>query len=91
MTSFLCGHLILNLSHSFTFLFAPFLQLVDNSDYLDKVLRKEDDIGYDVVQDKWVNMLEAGIIDPVKVTKLAVKHAISVASMILTTKVLVAE
>jgi chaperonin GroEL len=47
--------------------------------------------GYDVIMKTPLNMIEHGIIDPVKVTKLAVKNAISVASMILTTETLISE
>jgi len=53
-------------------------------------MRKEG-IGYDVVNEKYVNMKEAGIIDPVKVTISAIQNAASVASMILTTEALVVD
>ncbi len=39
---------------------------------------------------EWVNMIEAGIIDPVKVTRSALQNAASVASLILTTEAVVA-
>ena len=42
--------------------------------------------GYDALNDKYVDMLEAGIIDPVKVTKSALLNATSIASMLLTTE-----
>ena len=48
-------------------------------------------LGFDVINKQEVNMIEAGIIDPVKVTRLAVKNAISVAAMILTTETLITE
>ena len=47
--------------------------------------------GYDVVTGKYGDMLEAGIIDPVKVVRLALTNAVSVASMILTTNALVTD
>ncbi|MFN3331047.1 MAG: chaperonin GroEL [Caldilinea sp.] len=47
--------------------------------------------GYDVLSNDYVDMLKAGIIDPVKVTRSAVENAASIAAMILTTEALVAE
>ena len=47
--------------------------------------------GYDVLSNGYVDMLEAGIIDPVKVTRSAVENACSIASMILTTSALVTD
>lgn len=47
--------------------------------------------GYDVLTDQYVDMLEAGIIDPVKVTRSAVENACSIAAMILSTESLVAD
>ena len=43
-------------------------------------------VGYDANDMKWVNMVEAGIIDPVKVTRSALQNAASIASLILTTE-----
>ncbi len=48
-------------------------------------------IGYDVVADEYVNMFEAGIIDPAKVTRSAVENAASIAAMILTTEALITD
>ena len=47
--------------------------------------------GYDVIANDYVDMLEAGIIDPVKVTRSAVENACSIAAMILTTSALVTD
>ncbi len=47
--------------------------------------------GYDVIANKYVDMLEAGIIDPAKVTRSAVENACSIAAMILTTSALVTD
>ncbi len=47
--------------------------------------------GYDVLSNGYVDMLEAGIIDPVKVTRSAVENACSIAAMILTTSALVTD
>jgi chaperonin GroEL len=47
--------------------------------------------GYDVISNDYVDMLKAGIIDPVKVTRSAVENAASIAAMILTTSALVCD
>jgi len=47
--------------------------------------------GYDVITGKFVDMIEAGIIDPVKVTRGALSNAASIASMILTTEALITD
>lgn len=47
--------------------------------------------GYDARNDKFVNMIDTGIIDPVKVTRLALENAISVARMLITTQAVVVE
>ena len=48
-------------------------------------------IGYNVLTDEYVNMVEAGITDPVKVTRSAVANAASIGGMILTTEALIAD
>jgi chaperonin GroEL len=48
-------------------------------------------IGYDVINDNYVDMVQAGIIDPAKVTRSAVENASSIAGMILTTEALVTD
>jgi len=48
-------------------------------------------IGYDVVKNEYVNMFDAGIIDPAKVTRSAVENATSIAAMILTTEALITD
>jgi chaperonin GroEL len=53
---------------------------------LNKVLEGKKDFGYDAKNDVYVDMLEAGIIDPKKVTRVALENAASVAGMILTTE-----
>jgi chaperonin GroEL len=47
--------------------------------------------GYDVIANDYVDMLQAGIIDPVKVTRSAVENATSIAAMILTTEALITD
>ena len=51
----------------------------------DLVLKEEDENGYNFVTDKIVNMIEAGIIDPVKVTRTALQNAASVSGTLITT------
>lgn len=48
-------------------------------------------IGYNAASDEWVNMFEAGIVDPAKVTRSALQHAASVAAMFLTTEAVIAD
>jgi chaperonin GroEL len=52
---------------------------------------KDFDIGYDAMTDRFVNMFEAGIVDPAKVTRSALQNAVSIAGMALTTECIVAE
>jgi chaperonin GroEL len=53
--------------------------------------KKDKQIGYDVLSEKYVNMVEAGVIDPAKVTRGALENAASIAAMILTTEALIAD
>ena len=48
-------------------------------------------VGYDAAKDQYVNMIEAGIVDPAKVTRSALQNAASIAAMVLTTETLVAD
>jgi len=47
--------------------------------------------GYDVRQDKYVDMIETGIIDPLKVTRCALDQAVSISSLLLTTECILSE
>ncbi len=47
--------------------------------------------GWDAENDKWGDMFELGIVDPVKVTRSALENAVSISSLVLTTETLVAE
>jgi chaperonin GroEL len=53
--------------------------------------RNSKSIGYNVLSDEYVDMVEAGIIDPAKVTRSALQNATSIAAMILTTEALVTD
>ncbi len=64
---------------------------LEGSVIFDKVLNSEIGIGYDVITEQYVNMIDAGIVDPAKVTRSALQNAASIASMVLTTESLVAD
>ena len=57
---------------------------------LQKIKQENNGIGFDINNKTFVNMKEAGIIDPTKVTRSALENAASVASMVLTTEGIIA-
>jgi chaperonin GroEL len=63
----------------------------DGSVVVDKVKRSKTGNGYDASKDEYGNMVEKGIIDPLKVTRTALENASSIANMILTTESLVTD
>lgn len=74
----------------------PLRQIVINaglegSVVLEKVNNSEKGIGFDAYKEKYVNMIEAGIVDPAKVTRSALQNAASIAAMLLTTESVVAD
>lgn len=74
----------------------PVRQIAENaglegSVIVEKVINSEAGVGYDVTNNKYVNMIEAGIVDPTKVTRSALQNAASIASMLLTTESIVAD
>ncbi len=69
----------------------PVRQIADNagldgSVIADKTKAEKPGMGFDAAKGEWVNMMEAGIIDPAKVTRCALQNAASVAGMLLTTE-----
>ena len=56
-----------------------------------KVIGEEPEVGFDALNEKYVNMIEAGIVDPTKVTRSALQNSSSIASVFLTTEAAVAE
>ena len=58
---------------------------------VNKVKESEDAVGFDAYNEEYVNMVESGIIDPVKVTRTALENATSIASTLLTTESVVAD
>ncbi len=79
----------------------PMRQLAENAGYdgavvVQEVRRRQAEannayIGFDVLREDYVDMIEAGIIDPAKVTRSAVENAASIAAMILTTEALITD
>jgi len=73
---------------------APFMKILSNAGYeneetfqlMNKLNGKDNWKGYNITSDKFVNMKEAGIIDPTKVTRTAIENAASVAGTILLTE-----
>lgn len=73
----------------------PVRQIAYNAGYegsviIDKLKHSDLGTGFNAATGEWVNMIESGIIDPVKVTRSALQNAASVASLILTTEAVVA-
>ncbi|MBO4766863.1 MAG: chaperonin GroEL, partial [Lachnospiraceae bacterium] len=74
---------------------APLLIIAKNAGYegtviVDKVMNSKVGIGFDAYKGEYVDMVENGIIDPVKVTRCALENATSVAATLLTTEAVVA-
>ena len=74
----------------------PLRQIVENaggegSVVISKVLTKKGDYGYNAKTETYENMLKAGIIDPTKVTRIALENAASVSGMLLTTECVLAD
>lgn len=74
---------------------APVRQIAENaglegSVIVERMKNADSGVGFNAATNEWVNMLEAGIVDPTKVTRSALQHAASVAAMFLTTEAVVA-
>ncbi|ARJ08904.1 chaperonin GroL [Staphylococcus lugdunensis] len=74
---------------------APVRQIAENaglegSIIVERLKHADSGVGFNAATNEWVNMLEAGIVDPTKVTRSALQHAASVAAMFLTTEAVVA-
>ncbi|MGF1991479.1 MAG: chaperonin GroEL [Nostoc sp. ZfuVER08] len=77
-------------------LYAPLRRIADNAGangavIMERVRELPFDEGYDAVANKFVNMFEAGIVDPAKVTRSALQNAASIGGMVLTTEGVVVE
>ena len=64
---------------------------VEPSIVVQKVLESEDDFGYDARNDEYVDMFKSGIIDPAKVSRVAVENASSISGLLLTTEVAITD
>ena len=74
----------------------PLRQLVENaglegSVVAQKIKSEKTNVGYDVNQDAYVDMIAAGVIDPTKVTRSALQNAASIAALLLTTEAIIAD
>lgn len=74
----------------------PIRQIVNNaglegSIVVQKVREEKTNVGYDVVADKYRDMLQAGVIDPTKVTRTALENAASIAALLITTEALITD
>ncbi|PJE67228.1 chaperonin GroEL [Candidatus Shapirobacteria bacterium CG10_big_fil_rev_8_21_14_0_10_40_9] len=77
-------------------LWAPIKKLAENAGVngdvvIQEIEKKEAGFGFDVLDGQYKNMVKAGIIDPAKVTRIALQNAVSVAIMILTTEGLITD
>jgi chaperonin GroEL len=75
---------------------APLRQIVENagkegSVIIQKVAEGKDDFGYNAYSDKYENLIAAGVIDPTKVSRVALENAASIAGLFLTTNCVVSE
>ena len=64
---------------------------LEGSIIVDRLKREEVGIGFNAATGEWVNMIEAGVVDPAKVTRSALQNAASVAALFLTTEAVVAD
>lgn len=74
----------------------PIRQIAENAGYegsviVDKLKNIDLGTGFNAANGEWVNMVEAGIVDPTKVTRSALQNAASVAALLLTTEAVVAD
>ena len=75
---------------------APLRRIADNAGQngaivLERVKEKDFETGYDAQNNEYVNMFDAGIVDPAKVTRSALQNSASIASMVLTTEAIVVD
>ncbi|MEM9136628.1 MAG: chaperonin GroEL, partial [Cyanobacteria bacterium P01_F01_bin.42] len=75
---------------------APLKRIAENSGLngavvAERVKEKDFNVGYDAASDQYVDMFDAGIVDPAKVTRSALQNAASIASMVLSTECIIAD
>lgn len=64
---------------------------LEGSVIVERLKNEQAGVGFNAATNEWVNMIEAGIVDPTKVTRSALQNAASVAAMFLTTEAVVAD
>jgi chaperonin GroEL len=64
---------------------------LEGSVVVQRVKQEKTNVGYDAHQDSYVDMIEAGVIDPTKVTRSALQNASSIASLLLTTEAMICD
>jgi len=93
----LCGDELVGSEIILRAITSPMKQIASNAGYdagvvVDKVMTSDDEnLGFNAATGEYVNMLEAGIIDPLKVARVALLNATSVSSLLLTTEATVSE
>jgi len=75
---------------------APMRQIIENAGIegavvVNKVKEGKDDFGFNALTEEYQNLIKAGVLDPTKVTRIALENAASVASMLLTTEAVICE
>ncbi|MCS7254126.1 MAG: chaperonin GroEL [Armatimonadota bacterium] len=75
---------------------APLRQIAENAGYdgtivVDEVMNRDGNMGFDAQRGEFVDMMQAGIVDPLKVVRTALENAVSIATLILNTEALIAE
>ena len=74
----------------------PMRQIINNagmegSVVVEKVKQEEGNIGYDVLKEDYVDMIDSGVIDPTKVTRSALENAASISALLVTTEALITD
>jgi len=64
---------------------------LEGSVVVNRIKQEKTNVGYDVSQDAYVDMIDAGVIDPTKVTRSALQNAASIAALLLTTETIVTD
>jgi chaperonin GroEL len=75
---------------------APLKRIAENAGQngaviAERVKEKDFNVGYNAADDTYVDLFEAGIVDPAKVTRSALQNAASIAAMVLTTECIIAD
>jgi len=65
--------------------------IVDGAVVIQEVLNRKGNVGYDVAEDKYTDLIKAGVVDPAKVTRSALQNAASIAALLLTTECLITD